>query len=43
MCANSPKNYTVSSVKLQMAKDVHSKVRVTPDSAGNNYLILSRN
>lgn len=36
LCANSPKNYTVSSVKLQMAKDVHSKVRVTPDSADKN-------
>lgn len=34
MCANSPKNYTVSTVKLQMAKDVHSKVRGAPEAPG---------
>ncbi|XP_033741344.1 uncharacterized protein C11orf65 homolog isoform X2 [Pecten maximus] len=30
MCANSPKNYTCATVKLQMAKDVHSSVRKGP-------------
>ncbi|CAG2231539.1 Uncharacterized protein C11orf65 homolog,Uncharacterized protein C11orf65 [Mytilus edulis] len=36
MCANSPKNYTVSTVKLQMAKDVHSKVRGAPEAPDKN-------
>ncbi|OWF40183.1 uncharacterized protein C11orf65 homolog [Mizuhopecten yessoensis] len=30
MCANSPKDYTVATVKLQMAKDVHSNFRKGP-------------
>ncbi|CAC5409950.1 Uncharacterized protein C11orf65,Uncharacterized protein C11orf65 homolog [Mytilus coruscus] len=36
MCANSPKNYTVSTVKLQMAKDVHSNVRGAPEAPDKN-------